>query len=149
MCSRLLVLTLASVLPLGCAVPETGVKYETATLILPEGDPESGREAFMTLGCGSCHAVAWETELPAPVADPPGPELGLEQAQQSAGLLATSIIAPSHFVPADLIADREDRLSPMGDFNETMTVRQLIDVVAYLRSRGTDSYTQVRFRDLQ
>jgi hypothetical protein len=87
--------------------------------------------------------------MPDPVVDPPGPELGVEHAQQSAGLLATSIIAPSHFVPADRIANGEDRLSPMGDFTETMTVRQLIDMVAYLRSRGTETYTRVRFRDLQ
>ena len=48
----------------------------------------------------------------------------------------TAIIVPSHNIPADLQAATEDDLSPMGDYTEVMTVRQLADVVAYLRTAG-------------
>ena len=45
-----------------------------------------------------------------------------------------SIFAPSHEISANLRGPREDELSPMGDFSEAMTIRQFIDLVAYLRS---------------
>jgi hypothetical protein len=52
--------------------------------------------------------------------------------------LATAMVSPSHELSARL--DEAVRgqlvgvLSPMGDFSHTMTVRQLVDLHAYLRS---------------
>ncbi len=66
-----------------------------------------------------------------------GPELGSEQASLKACELAESIIAPSHRISAEVQLASEGNLSPMGDFTETMTVRQLIDLVAYLKSLGS------------
>ena len=53
------------------------------------------------------------------------------------GALVTSIINPSHSLapgyPKELIT--KDNQSAMANFNDTMTVRQLIDLVAFLQSR--------------
>ncbi len=38
---------------------------------LPDGDPAAGRQALIDLRCTACHTVYAETDLPAPVADPP------------------------------------------------------------------------------
>jgi hypothetical protein len=45
-----------------------------------------------------------------------------------------SIFAPSHEISANLRRPREDDLSPMPDFSEAMTVRQFMDLVAYVSS---------------
>jgi hypothetical protein len=53
------------------------------------------------------------------------------------GELVTSIINPSHVLapgyPKELIT--KDNRSAMADFNDKMTVHQLIDLVAFLQSR--------------
>lgn len=106
-------------------------------LYVPKGNPEAGRKAFQDMKCTACHWVANDAELSqgGPVADKPGPLLGPKQAAFSRGWLADSIIAPSHTIaPHSNGVSDQSELSRMGDFTETMTVRQLIDIVAYLRS---------------
>lgn len=107
-------------------------------LYIKKGNAEAGREAFKAMKCTACHWVANDAELSqGPVADKAGPLLGPKQAKFSRGWLADSIISPSHTIASQSngLAD-ESELSRMGDFTETMTVRQLIDIVAYLRSLG-------------
>lgn len=132
----LLLVGLGVALAAGCVGSDRGHGYEVTMLVLPDGHAEAGREAFVGLGCTSCHQVAWEKDLPVPVAAVKAPELGETTAATSPGMLATAIIAPSHYVPAEIRKATEDHGSPMGDFTEAMTVRQLIDVVAYLKSGG-------------
>ena len=110
------------------------VSARTVTLTLPEGDPKAGRAAFLALSCTSCHRIAGEHGLPEPVSANPGPTLGAYHAQQTPARLAESIVTPSHEISATLRMSHEGKLSPMGDFSETMTVRQLVDLIAYLRS---------------
>ena len=119
------------------ACPPGDVDYEVTTLILPEGHPEAGREAFIDLGCASCHTVEWEADLPDPATSVPAPELGRTLGLQTSGGVATSILVPSHHIPARVREKLEGDLSPMGDFTDAMTVRQLVDVVAYLRTQGS------------
>jgi hypothetical protein len=49
-----------------------------------------------------------------------------------------SIMTPSHAISInigdELRASLSDVLSPMGDFSRVMTVRQLVDLRAYVRS---------------
>jgi mono/diheme cytochrome c family protein len=117
------------------AVAATGDDgWQKMTLTLPQGDVAAGREAFAALMCTTCHAVAGESELPQPVAQVPVPVLGPAQAKQSPSKLASSIVSPSHKVSDEVLMKTWGELSPMGDFSETMTVRQLVDLVAYLRS---------------
>jgi hypothetical protein len=54
----------------------------------------------------------------------------------SRGLIVESIIAPSHRVPEGIEGVRNQDMSRMGDYSEAMTVRQLIDIVAFLELLG-------------
>jgi hypothetical protein len=104
---------------------------------LPQGDAARGRVAFSELQCHACHQVAG-VDLPAPTADPVVPVKlgGVVPAYRTDGELVTAIIHPSHRVTRrhDESAVRSGGLSRMGDFTEAMTVRQLVDLVAFLQS---------------
>jgi hypothetical protein len=104
---------------------------------LPDGDPLAGKAAFVELKCNACHRVAG-VDLPGPVADPAVPVVlgGRTPSTRTDGELVTAIVDPSH-----KLAPRGPRasltsgsLSRMGDFSDAMTVRQLIDVVAFLQA---------------
>jgi mono/diheme cytochrome c family protein len=118
-----------------CDGPKSG-----AGLRLPDGDVERGKAAFLELKCNICHTVAG-TEMPSPSKDYAYVRvvvLGGEVRQvKTYGALVTSIINPSHSLapgyPKELIT--KDNQSAMANFNDTMTVRQLIDLVAFLQSR--------------
>lgn len=114
--------------------PQTEPTEIDVTLSLPAGDPVAGRVAFAALSCTSCHAVAGETGFPAPVAHHAGPELAAASAGKAPGWIASSILAPSHEIGPEARKLMEGKLSPMGDFSDAMSVRQLIDLVAYLYS---------------
>ncbi|MDP6582453.1 MAG: c-type cytochrome [Vicinamibacterales bacterium] len=118
--------------------PSAGATYESVALTLPMGHARQGRQAFVDLGCATCHRVTGEADLPAPVSDNPGPELGPALAARPTGAIATAIVAPSHsmsLATSDEVKARiEGVLSPMGDYSHAMTVRQLLDLLAYLDS---------------
>lgn len=111
---------------------------EVEVLNLPEGEEERGRQAFQDLKCSSCHAIAGDPELKDPVASKPAPVLGLKQSSYKTRFLAQSIIDPSHAIAPGFKEKENPLQSRMGDFTETMTVRQLSDLVAYLRSRDEE-----------
>jgi len=107
----------------------------TATINFPAGNPEAGRLVFRTRKCFVCHQVAGpegqglktRTSISAPLLDS-------RIAQKDPGEVITGIIAPSHKVSESIAKESGGKLSPMGDFTSTMTVRELIDLVAFLRS---------------
>jgi hypothetical protein len=105
---------------------------------LPDGDPHRGEAVFVALKCNECHRVAG-VHLPPPVADPPVPvELGGETFHaRTDGELVAGIVHPSHSLAGGHRRQEvaSGGLSRMGDFSESMTVRDLIDVVAFLQSR--------------
>ena len=105
---------------------------ELVTLVLPVGNPASGRKAFLDLRCYTCHAVAGDTDMPKPFSANRGPDLNRPIRNQSPGTLATSIISPSHEISKEVLKRGTDEISPMGDYSEVMTVRQLLDLIAYL-----------------
>ena len=136
-------LTLLALLSTACgpdARPPDNPGYEVAVLMLPEGDAGAGREAFLRLGCVACHAVAWDDDLPAPTSPNPGPELGVHPVQPGPGGVAASITAPSHKVPP--MYQTANGGSPMPDYTQLLTVRQLADLITYLRRQGLE--TQAR-----
>jgi hypothetical protein len=103
---------------------------------LPEnGDTERGRTAFVELECHQCHPVAG-VDLPPPSGDSKI-SLGLGgrvREVRTDGYLVTSVIHPSHKIrryPG--VGDSDE--SPMPDYTDQMTVRQLVDIVAFLQSR--------------
>jgi sulfur-oxidizing protein SoxX len=126
---------LLMLLTAACSGPKSG-----AGLRLPDGDVERGKAAFLELKCSTCHTVAG-TEVPVPSKDYAYVRvvvLGGEVRQvKTYGALVTSIINPSHSLapgyPKELIT--KGNQSAMTNFNDTMTVRQLIDLVAFLQSR--------------
>jgi len=142
--ATLTVLTLAA----ACAGPAPTTEttapapapYEDTTVALPAGDAAEGRQAFQSLRCTACHGVAGEADFPASVSDSQGPVLDAALASRTASYVATAIVSPSHSISTGVSDELKARLSeggtlsPMGDFSRAMTVRQLIDVVTYLRS---------------
>lgn len=127
-------LATATLLTFSLAAAATAGDYQKMSLTLPEGDAAAGREAFISLMCTSCHAVQGETDLPEPVVQIPVPVLGPRHAKRTPGKLATAIISPSHEVSDEVLMKTWSELSPMGDFSSAITVRQLVDLVAYVRS---------------
>ncbi len=105
---------------------------------LPNGEVARGQAAFVALRCNGCHRVAG-LDLGQPSAVPPVPVvLGGEVPHvKTDGDLVTSIIDPSHRVPEDLPPDLVKRAggSRMPDYSDVMTVRQMVDLVAFLQSR--------------
>ena len=117
----------------GCAYPGFPIQ---------EGDIARGRQAFVDHRCHQCHSVSG-VELPALAgAGPVQLELGGEiVSARTYTDLMTSIINPDHVISEAYRA----RLSletgvplqspmPLPDI-DTMTVRQLIDIVTFLDSR--------------
>jgi hypothetical protein len=85
-----------------------------------------------------CHGVAGEKEF-SPIAELQGPTLNATLQLQSASDIAAAIIAPSHSLSvrtSEAVKAQMWRqgMSPMGDFSRVLTVRQLADLLAYLRS---------------
>ena len=119
---------------LSCSPPEKS----PSGFRLPDGDVERGRRAFVELKCNACHRVNG-LDLPPPVADPPVPVVlgGTTGTFRTDGDLTSSIINPSHKVPSTYSEElvRSGEGSRMADYGDVMTVRQLVDLVAFLHSR--------------
>jgi hypothetical protein len=119
-------------------------QYDTksVTVVLPNGERQAGRQAFLDLKCSVCHRVPGETTFPAPVSGTQGPDLDHTLGLRPVSELAAAIIVPSHSMSVKTSDEVKKRLetmllSPMGDFSRTMTVRQLTDLLAYLTSLET------------
>jgi hypothetical protein len=116
----------------GCEMgPKSGIG-----LSLPDGDAARGRAAFIDLGCHSCHDV---NDVDLPAADTLGPvrfELGGPVTKvETYGALVSSIVNPSHDISkrsVEQVVERDGE-SLMVALNDTMTVQQLIDLVAFLQ----------------
>jgi hypothetical protein len=85
-----------------------------------------------------CHRVAGEKDF-SPVAALQGPMLNATLQLRPASDIAEAIIAPSHSLSigtSEAVKAQMWRqgLSPMGDFSRVLTVRQLADLLAYLRT---------------
>ena len=125
-----------TVLVVGCAyAPGISVPIQ-------QGDIDRGRQAFIDHQCHQCHSVAG-VRLPALAgAGPVQLQLGGEViAVRSYGELLTSIINPNHVVSESYRQQLQleatvplESPMPMPHI-DTMSVRQLIDLVAFLDSR--------------
>lgn len=119
---------------LGC---QSGPK-SSAGFRLPNGDVAAGRQVLIDMKCNTCHRVAGES-LASPVADPPVPVLlgGDVPYTRTDGELVTAIINPSHEIAPALRTEqvKSGELSRMPDYGQLMSVRQMVDLVAYLHTR--------------
>ena len=100
---------------------------------LPKGDPARGREAFDRFECYKCHDVKGESFPKSTIGENVGPELAEESPHHPAEFLAESIMNPSAVIDEPRFRG-PDRSSRMPSFNDSMTVQELIDLVAFLKS---------------
>lgn len=109
---------------------------------LPQGDVEKGKAAFVVLQCNNCHRVAGVDLAPPVSTVATNVTIGGEVSYiKSYGELVTCVINPSHEFATGFkksISADAGSLSPMPEYNNVMTVRQMVDIVAFLRS----TYTQ-------
>ncbi len=108
---------------------------------LPEGDIERGKTAFLELQCYGCHRVAG-VELPPVTQDLAKPvALGGDVFRGvTDGYLVTSIIHPSYRLARGYSRKQiamDEGVSRMPNHGNSMTVHQMIDLVAFLQSRYT------------
>jgi hypothetical protein len=107
-------------------------------LHLPDGDVGGGELAFQTLGCTTCHDVVGGPAAPKGDRSEVIVTLGGRVSRvETHGELVTAIINPSHEIsrryPREHVAEGD--VSKMENFNERMTVAQLIDLSAFLQSK--------------
>ena len=113
----------------------SGCNEQAIGFALPEGDIEQGKATYMKLSCYECHSMAgieWKPgsdSLKIPLG-------GSVSSLKTYGELVTSVINPSHKIAPGYkleTATGED-LSMMKNYNEVMTVQELVDLVSYLKS---------------
>lgn len=103
---------------------------------LPEGDTANGQQVLIKHQCLACHVLKGVTAE--------GLKLELDQAVQLGGEsskittyaeLVTSIINPSHKIAKNYKLNTVDEsgISKMRNYNDVMTVTELVDLVTYLQ----------------
>ena len=110
---------------------------------IPAGDHHAGRQVFIDFECFKCHEVVGQ-DFPVPKVEQGdvGPALSGMGAMHPAEYFAETIIDPNasaawrikHHKDEDKGYLGADSTSKMPSYNDTMTIQQLIDVVAYMKS---------------
>lgn len=103
----------------------------------PGGDAEAGKGAFVELGCARCHEVVGHPDLPKPSVEPPihVPLGAPSPSRPTDARLVTAIIHPDHQVTETWRKEVHGAGgSRMMAINDLMSVRQLLDLVAFLRA---------------
>jgi len=139
-----LALLITTAMLAGC---DTGPKSSMG-FSLPTGDARHGRALFQTLQCHACHAIEGIEQLGSSGEQDISVKLGGDVSRiKTYGELVTSVINPSHRLakgyPLEEI--QVDGVSKMRNYNDTMTVSQLIDLIAFLQSE----YTLERYPDFE
>jgi mono/diheme cytochrome c family protein len=108
--------------------------------LLPRGDAAEGRKVFAALECFACHEIKGESfpqSSKTPRAN--GPELTGMGSHHPAEYFAESIVNPNRVIVQGSGYTGADGLSKMPSYADSMTLKQLVDVVAYLKSlKGGD-----------
>ena len=115
----------------------TNCESEGVGFALPTGDIENGKINFVGLSCNQCHSVSdlsWEGIEGKDVHFRIGGEV---TKVKTYGELVTAIINPSHRIARNFKREMMagDSLSPMPNYNEVMTVQELIDLVTFLQKQ--------------
>jgi cytochrome c2 len=98
-----------------------------------QGDLVKGREVFVKFECYSCHEVKGE-KFSAPSGEI-GPELSMMAPLHEAAYFAEAIIHPNAVIQKGKGYEAADGSSKMPSYNGLVTVQEVIDLVAYLKSR--------------
>lgn len=141
--------------PSSGSAPSTGIRITMEQLhtlggvprgwrfTIPSGDPAAGRKVFIELECFKCHAVKGEnfSGAPAKQADEVGPELTGMGDHHPAEYFAESILDPNRILidgPGYLGPDGN---SKMPEYLDSMTLREWVDLVAYLSNLKDPSHS--------
>lgn len=124
-----IVLGVSAILLAAACATDQGFQ-EPSEFFLPVGDQAAGREAFIELYCHYCHLVPGDADMPGLAGDAKGPDIGSRQSDRSREWIAMAIVAPGHEMPPLMRLPQ----SPMGDYKDSMTVRQLMDLVAFIEN---------------
>jgi len=116
---------------------------------LPDGDVTKGQKNFVKLKCNDCHSVAGLDELREGV-EPimTVPLDGKTTHIATYGQLVTSIINPSHRISRKypLTSDPGSGESLMRNYNDILTVTEMIDLVAFLQAQyQLEEYDHTRY----
>ena len=98
------------------------------------GDAARGRAVFEKFECYTCHEVKGEKFAAPSQRDAIGPELSSMGGHHSTGFMAESIVNPNAFVDKGQGYTSPDGSSKMPSFNDSMTIQDLVDVVAFLKA---------------
>ena len=100
---------------------------------LPKGNPTKGRAVFVKLQCYVCHEVKGQTFPGAKGPASIGPELSEMAAHHEAEFFAEAIVNPNALIDEPQWR-APDGTSRMPSFNDLLTVQELVDLVAFLKS---------------
>lgn len=135
--SRTWAVTLLAMLFAASTGCDTGPHAATGFRLPQSGSAERGKVAFAAFRCNNCHGVNG-VDFSRPAGEPILALGGPVARPVTDGFLVTSIINPSHSVDGHVRSDQlSGTKSPMPDFADRMTVRDLTDLVAFLQSRYT------------
>jgi sulfur-oxidizing protein SoxX len=131
--NRLLAFT-TLVLLAGFMVLLAACNSQSKGFALPEGDIATGKRYFTDLNCNACHSIgdiAWIGEEGRAI-----PLGGKVTQVKTYGELVTSVINPSHKISKAHLGNVVDSMghSRMTNYNEAITVQELIDIIAFLQS---------------
>jgi hypothetical protein len=128
---RLIFLAVATTLLSGCPMgPDSPRGFA-----LPSGDVDAGRLAFMELRCNDCHSAEGVELYNAEDTDIDFRLGGRSTRVTTYADLVTSIVNPSHRISKHYAREKveEHGQSRMHNYNDVMTVQELIDIVAFLQ----------------
>ena len=107
----------------------------------PGGDPARGRQLFAELECYKCHTVQGAGFPPLGSDGKTGPELTRMGAHHPAEYFAESILAPNNVLLSGPGWIGPDGRSTMPSFADSLTVTQLLDLVAFIKSQDGKQVT--------
>lgn len=129
--TKLLTILALIVAMVGCATARNEAK---GFRLAGNGDPQRGKAAFLEFGCNGCHEVRGAS-LPSPTIQ----RIvlgGSVLVEPSDGYMVTAIINPAyHSARYPAAKDSAGTHPAMPEYTGRMTVQQLTDIVAYLKSR--------------
>jgi len=129
--TKLLMVLAFAVAMAGCATARDEAR---GFRLAGSGDPSRGKAAFVDFGCNQCHEVRGATRLPSPTIQ--HVVLGGSVLKEPGdGYMVTAIINPVYHAARYPAKEATAHHPPMPDFASRMTVQQLTDIVAYLKSR--------------
>ncbi len=103
---------------------------------LPAGNAEAGKQALRKMECYSCHRIPGGDFPEARSSGGVGPDLVPAYGNLPRAFLAQSIIERHAYISGTVEHYRglEQVSSKMGDYSSIMTVRELLDIVEFLKS---------------